>query len=418
MGIVLFGYWLGEETALLIHSFAGLILIFVGMLLILGLSGKLLKIQITAKPQEQAPCPRCKSTSGNLRNFCQGCGRFLSKSKAILSRTLFLKLLLLLLGCSIAVLSIRAPTFATAQNSIELSSSGNWQNATNVFPEIPGYTLTFLYRDTEYEKIARQDASLVYGYFPVNRSSSVMYVDVGIASSISNLHSWEVCFITYQTAHGQYPLVNTLDSREIQLLQDPPLIAQYLVFESPDNYTQVTLYWYERATFQTGLTVEQKYVKISLIILTKNAGDYHQLEQELLAAGQLIASKWEPLKTQSLISLGVPAQQALLVGSAAFLVSMKFAQFSTERRRTTNNLKIFNNFASPKEKIVLETARELAKEKRYMTTSDIIESVEKRVGKTVNPKKVLSMLNTLEEYGFTKKSIISIENAPVLVWKV
>jgi exosortase/archaeosortase family protein len=417
LGIVLFGYWLGEETALFIHSIAGLVLIFVGILLILGLSGKLLKIQISTKPQEQPPCPRCKSTSQNLKNFCQNCGRFLGKSKIILSKTLFLKLLLLLLGCSIAVLSIRAPTFATAQNSIELSSSGNWQNATNVFPEIPGYTLSFLYRDTEYEKIAHQDASLVYGYFPVNRSNSVLYADVGVASSISNLHSWEVCFITMQTAQGQYPLVSMHDSRNIQLLQDPPLIAQYLVFDSPDNYTQVTLYWYEKATFKTGLTVEQKYVRISLIILTQNSAGYPQLEEELLAAGQLIAAEWEPLKTQALISLGVPAQQALLAVSIAFLVTTKTAQYFTEQRKTSNNLKIFNNFASPKEKIVLQTVLDLAKEKKFMKTSDILENVQKRVGRPVSSKKVLSILNTLEENGFIRRTVVSVGNAPVLVWK-
>ena len=418
IAIVSVGYWLGEETALLLHSVAGLILIFIGMLLILVISEKILKIRMMTKPQEQPPCPICKTSTPNLTNFCQNCGRFIGKSSLSISKASFVKLFLLLLGCSIVVLSIRAPTFATAQGSIELSSSGNWQNATSVFPEIPGYTFSFLYRDTAYEKIAHQDASLMYGYFPVNTSSSIVYADVGVASSISNLHNWEVCLITMQTAQGQYPLVNVRDSRDIQLLQDPPLIAQYLVFDSPDNYTQVTLYWYEKATFKTGLTVEQKYVRISLIILTHNSADYSQLEKELLAAGQLIAAKWEPLKTQALISLGVPAQQSLLAACIVFLATTKTAQYFTEQRKTANNLKIFNNFASPKEKIVLQTVLELAKEKKSIETSDILESVQKRTEEPLKSEEVLSILNTLEEHGLIKRNIVSIGNAPRLLWKV
>jgi len=417
MAIVVVGYSFGEEAALLLHSFAGLVLIFIGMLLILVFSDKILKIQIMTKPQEQPPCPKCKTNTSNLTNFCQNCGKFLSKSNLSISKTSFVKLFLLLLGCSIVVLSIRAPTFATAKDSIELSSSDNLQNATSVFPEIPDYTLAFLYRDTEYEKIADQDASLVYGYFPSNISDQVVYAVVGVSSSISNLHNWEVCFITMQTAQGQYPLVNLHDSRDIQLLQDPPLIAKYLVFDSPDNYTQVTLYWYERATFKTGLTVEQKYVRISLIILTQNSAEYQHLEEELLATGQFIAETWEPLKTQALISLGVPAQQALLAISIAFLTITITTQYFTERRKTANNLKVFNNFASPKERIVLQTIMELAKEKRHITTSDILENVQKRVKRT-SFKKILSILAILEKYGLIRRTVVSVENLPVLVWKV
>jgi exosortase len=418
MAIVVVGYSFGEEAALFLHSFAGIVLIFIGMLLILVFSDKVLKIRIVTKPQEQPPCPKCKRKTQPLINFCQNCGRFIGKSSRLVSKTLFVKLFLLLLGCSIVVLSIRAPTFATAKDSIELESSGNLQDSTSVFPEIPDYTLAFLYRDTEYEKIAAQDTSLVYGYFPSNISDQVVYAVVGVSSSISNLHNWEVCFVAMQTAQGQYPLVEVHDSRDVQLLQDPPLIAKYLVFDSPDNYTQVTLYWYEKATFKTGLTVEQKYVRISLVILPQNSADYPQLEEELLAIGQLIATTWEPLKSQALISLGVPAQQALLAVSIAFLAVTITTQYFSERRKTSNNLKLFNNFASPKEKLVLQTIIELAKKKNNLTTSEILEKVPKRGRRSVSTKQVLHILNILDEYGLIQRTLVSVDNNPVLVWKI
>lgn len=419
IGIFSVGYLLGEEAANIMHSVAGMILIFIGMLLILVISDKILKIKIMTKPQEQQPCPKCTTKQNSFAVFCQNCGRFLGGGSNLLSsKTLLVKLLLLVIGCSVAVLSLRAPTFVTAQGSLELLSGDNWQNATSVLPEISNYTLSFLYRDTAYEEIAHQDASLVYGYFPANISSPVLYADIGIANSITNLHNWEVCLVSWQTAQGKNPLVNVLDSKDTQLLQDPPLIAQYFVFNSQENYTQVTLYWYEKAVFKTGLTVEQKYVRISLIILTQDSADYLQFEEELFKAGQIIASDLEPLKTESLVSLGVPALQSLLVACIAFLVTTKTAQYFNEQRRTANNLKIFNNFASKKEKIVLNTVSELNKENKHMKTKDIIKSVKKQVGKPINPRTVLKILKTLEEHGFIKRTVVSINNAPVLEWKV
>ena len=254
IGIVTVGYGFGEEAALFLHSFAGMLLIFIGMLLILVFSDKVLKVKMIAKPEEQQPCPKCKK-SPSFINFCQNCGRFKDTACEIISKEHFAKLLLLLLGCSLAVLSISAPTFATTNNSIELSSAGNLVASSNVFPDVFGYTLDFLYRDVEYEKVAAQDSSLVYSYIPENMSEPTVYAVVGVSSSISNLHNWEVCFVTWQTAHGQYPLVDVYDSREIQLLHDPLLVAKFFVFDSPNNYTQVTLYWYEKASFKTGLTV-------------------------------------------------------------------------------------------------------------------------------------------------------------------
>jgi hypothetical protein len=316
-------------------------------------------------------------------------------------------------------MSINAPTFATAKGSgtLDFLSGENYQNANSTLPEIPGYKLQFLYRDAAYEKLSKQDASLVYGYFPKNTSGNVIYADIGVSNSLSNLHNWEVCLVTYQTAQGQQALVKVHDSREIQLLENPPLIAQYFVFDSPNGYTQITLFWYEKASFNTGLTVEQKYVRISLLILADDASNYRELEEDLLVFGEIIAENWEPLKTQSLISLGIPAQQSLLAGSVIFLVGTWTTQYFAEKRKVSNNRKIFSKFSSRKEQIVYDSVSELAKTKKYMRTSDVVEAVAKHVGKSVSSKKVYSVLRVLEESGFVKRTVISVGNSPVMVWK-
>jgi exosortase len=416
--IICIAYWFGEDLAMLVfHTVAGLILIFVGMLITLLVSERLLKIRILAKSQEQQPCPKCTASAKELESFCLNCGRFFNLSRASVSKTTIAKILLLLLGCSLVTFTLNAPTFAVAQGPIGVSATSNWENATNILPTIQDYRLMWGGRDTYYEKLAHQDASVTYYYVPTNSTKSVVYVLVNVASSFSNLHSWEVCLITWQTAQGAYPLVKVLDSKDTQILQDVPIIARYLVFISPYNYTQVTLYWYEKATFRTALTVEQKYVRISLVILTQNSSNYGNLENELLPIGQSVASYWEPLKYQSLVSLGVPAQQSLLAASAVFIALTKVTQYASDQRKKRSNTRIFSNFAPEEEKRVLETIQEIAKTRKTMKTEEIRVAFNERTGKSMNTETLLTILATLENYGFLKRDIVSANNRPVLIWK-
>jgi exosortase/archaeosortase family protein len=415
--IVSIGYWLGEEIAMLLfHTITGWLLILIGMLFILFVIERFWNVQIFQSSQEQQTCSMCNTSSQTFATFCSNCGRFLSSARSKISSKFWAKLILLLLGSYLVTLSIQAPTFAVAKGVIEVSSNSSWENATNVFPEIPDYQLKFLYRDENYEKIAGQDASLLYAYLPTNMSNPTVYVDLGVAKTISNLHNWEVCLIAWQTSQGRYPLVSVLDSRDNQLLEDVPIIARYLVFETPANHTQVTLYWYEKATFNTGLTVEQRYVRISLIILTLNSTMYPQFENELLTFGQSIASHWKPLKSQSLISIGIPMQQAILGLAIAFVTVTKTAEHTNKWRKKSNNLRIFNNFASPNEKLVLQTIQQLTKEKKVVQTKLLTSAL----AKAENPIKynnLIDILSQLEKYGLIKKDIASIRGKPILVWK-
>jgi len=213
--------------------------------------------------------------------------------------------------------------------------------------------------------------------------------------------------------------VKVLESKDIQLLEGNQLIAKYLVFQDPkQNYTQLTLYWYERATFKIGATVQQKYVRINLIILlTANPSGYQRHEDQLLDFGKAIAHYWEPMKTQLLFSLGIPAQQTILIMSIAFIIIAKITQSTREWRKRTNNLKIFNNFASTTDKLVLKVITELNRTKKAMTTAEINGAIKNKVGKSMALKKLLERLNRLQEYGFIKMDVISNNNEPVLVWK-
>nr|NIQ04937.1 hypothetical protein [Candidatus Korarchaeota archaeon] len=208
-----------------------------------------------------------------------------------------------------------------------------------------------------------------------------------------------------------------LDSRDIQIMQNPPIIARYFVFQHPDNYTQVTLYWYQKALFKTGITIEPKYTRISLIILTENSNDSPQLEQKLVNMGQSIAAYWEPLKTQSLVALGIPTMQLLLGTTVLFAIFLQTTQYTREQRRKTTNLKIFGKLASPKEKLLYQTIKELSKKTKETTTQNIAAAFEKATGKAAKLNELIDMLNSLEKNGIIKADTINILDQPRLVWK-
>jgi exosortase len=406
----------GEEIAMsLFHTVAGLFLVFIGMMLTLWMAEKFLKIKFITRTGDVPSCSKCKTNKRVLEDFCLNCGRFLNTSKMKLSQIFWIKLVLLLFGFFVISLSVNAPVFAITRETIEVTSA--WENATNILPQFPQYHITCLPRDARYEQLAKQDAAITYVYIPTNISIPVVYVLINVANSISNLHSWEVCLITWRTAHGQYPLVNVLDSRDVQL-PGGNIIARYLVFQDVEqNYTQVTLYWYERANFKIGATIQQKYVRISLLILTKEQANYQQHEDFLLDFGLEIARHWEPIKAQSLVSLGVPAQQTLLAALTASIAATKITQYASDWRKKTNNLKIFNHFATPEDKLVLQTIAELNKEKRTATTKNINLAIKGKIGRFVKFERLMERLNRLQDYGFIRRDMAFIDNKPVLIWR-
>jgi len=414
--IIALAAFFGEEIAMgIFHAAAGIILVFIGMMLTLFMSEKFLKIKFTTKTNEAASCPKCKTGRKALECFCLNCGKFLNPIKLSFPRIFWIKLITLLFVFFMFSFSVNAPVFAITREAIEVASA--WENAVNILPPLPQYHLTCLGRDTRYEQLAKQDAAITYVYIPTDISIPVVYVLINVASSISNLHSWEVCLITWRTSQGQLPIVKVLDSKEVPLLGET-LIARYLVFQDIEqNYTQVTLYWYERATFKISGVIQQRYVRISLLTITNEPANYQKHEDFLLDFGLKIARHWEPIKSQSLVSLGVPAQQTLLAVLVAFIAVTKTTQYTGEWRKRMNNLRIFNNYATPEDKLVLQAVDELGKNKKMATTGNINLAIKSKAGKLIKIERLVERLNRLQDYGFIKIDVTSIDNKPFLIWR-
>lgn len=187
------GYNYGEQLALQVFHFAGgWALLFLGTLTILLVSEKILKT--TRAPQ---PCQECdQEPDASSRDICPECGKLLKHPQMRLRRTDMAKIATIGVAL-ILLLYIQAPVFALTQGPAQIliqTPSGERGN-TQILPQIQGYNLTFIYRNTDFEQEAKQDASLVYAYVP-NTNKEQVWATVEIASSTTSLHRWETCLIT------------------------------------------------------------------------------------------------------------------------------------------------------------------------------------------------------------------------------
>lgn len=415
--IVTIAYWLGEETSMTVfHTFTGWLLIIAEISLLLLIGEKILHLQILNRSNNPSHCPECSESLKRQEPFCIHCGKFIETPRVKITKIFWIKITILLISSYLVTTSIQAPVFAFTPELI--LSNSNPEPSPSVLPEIPDHEMLFLYRDTSYEKVAHADASLVYAYFPENRSaSSSIYVIIGVASSLTNLHNWEVCLLTWRTAQGLPPLATLADSGELQLTDNPRIIARYIVFQPSSNYTYVALYWYQQALFKTGLTVEPRYTRTNLLILTKNPNESPKLIEELKNMGQSIATYWEPLRAQSLISIGIPIQQFLLGSVVIAGIFLQTSQYALEQRRKRTNQKIFETLATPNEKLLYQAMKNLSQETKETTIQNIASAYEKTTGKTIKLNELTDMLSRLEKNEIIKADIINIQDQPTLVWK-
>jgi len=135
------------------------------------------------------------------------------------------------------LLSIQAPTFALTQTptNVIVSAPTGEVLSTEILPNLPDYQLEFDYRDTEFEKIANQDMSIAYLYYPEKADLKPIWATIEIASQISSLHKWELCLIEYPLNQGSAPKAIKLELTDIQISANPLIIGRYFLFEIPET---------------------------------------------------------------------------------------------------------------------------------------------------------------------------------------
>jgi len=409
--IVLIGNHYGMEAAMqAFHLLGGWILIFLGTIILLTLSEKTFKIQLFTTKPKIAPCHQ------NTENkyFCPACGKFLNPMNIKLSKRDLSKIAILTMS-AILIFNLQVPVFALTEGPAEVTiqTLGGEQTITQILPEVPAYATEFVYRDKRFEEIAKQDASLAYAYRPTDKPKTTVWVTIEIAKTRSSLHPWEVCLITY--GEGK---VTQLSLRDVQLLQNPPITARYFAFQDiKTNVTQVVLYWYENAHFNTGSSVEQEHVKISLIAFAKTPEDIPAIEEQLLPFGIAIANYWQPIKTWSQIALLISQNGTTLITiTTALLATILTYQIIKDREEKKSNLKIYKKLALEEERLILQAVHQASKQDKP-TANTIASHYEKLAGKPIKLNLLLQKLNQAEQAGLIKRAITSREDEPTLIWK-
>lgn len=416
--IWILGYYYGEELALQVfHLLGGWILLFLGALILLTATEKLFKINIFTKTHQPPPCTYCIPQSTVTKNdFCFHCGRQLRHPKPKLDKTGVAKALAIILAV-ILLLSIQTPVFALTQGPAQLivqTPSGE-QGNTKILPQIPGYNLEFIYRDKSFEQTAKQDASLVYTYTPSNQTKDAVWVSVEAAQTRSSLHRWEACLITWPQTHGYTPKVTQNDLRDVQLLQNPPIIGRYFAFTYMNyNQTQLVLYWFETSFFNSNGTTQQKQVKVSLITYPEPQGNITEAENYLLPFGTAIASYWEPMKTWTQISLLLSGNsETLAVTTGALLAITILYQAILERRRRRGYADLYEKLSANK-KLVFDAINQT---KTTPTLQNITESYATLTNKPETPDTLYQKLDNAQETGLVEKRIASRDDMPIQTWK-
>jgi len=422
--LVLVGYQWGLDAAIgLLHTTGGFVLIFLGTLFMLLLGERALKIEFFGAKIRSQPCPICEQNHQENENFCSLCGRFLDSIKVNITKKDIWKIMVLLI-IGVIIVNLSLPAFVlTNKNFMEITGTKETQQ---FLPTIPGYEPQFLYRNTQFEKWSQQDASLVYTYYPNNQSYAPIWIGIEIADSYSKVHRWEICLVTYPAPSE---VVTSLELKDVQILENPPLVGRFFVFRPiRSNLTQAVLYWYGKAAFKSGSGWGLKYVKTSIIASVdtfvktgeiSNPDEYSELEKKLLSVAQSIASFWEPAKDWSIVVLSF-AKWGLALSTIAIIVPVAIYVTKTWQKRK-NNIQLYKQLTwyssfQEEEKQTKKIVDILAKNGKS-TGAAIAKSFQKLTGKPIEISNFFKKLRYAEEYGLIKRDIINREDEPFLVWK-
>jgi exosortase/archaeosortase family protein len=411
--ILFIGNSYGDQLALQVfHTVGATVLMFIGTLILLVTTEKFIK-----KPKPQQPCPTCTPTF--KQDFCPSCGKVYQKSELKLNRNDIAKIASIAIVIAL-LLSIQAPVFALTEGPAQIliqTPSGLQPNTQTLpLPQIAGYNLSYVYRDTNFEKLSGEDASLVYAYGSTVPNTPTVWVAFELASTTGPLHRWETCLINYPISQGLQPKVTQLDLTDIQTQANPPIVGRYFAFQYlTTNQTQVVLYWYETATFTVDNQTQQKHVKLSLVVYPKSSEDVKQYEELLLPIAKDINDYWQPIKTWTTVALTISQNGLVLSASTiALLAALIIYRFILYQQEKTSLLTLYNKL--PTQKQLLVKAVKSAKKHGNPTIDGIANEITQLSDTQTTPEQLKNDLNEAEKVGLIQRALVNKEDKPAYAW--
>jgi exosortase/archaeosortase family protein len=412
--IMAIGNSYGDQLALQVfHAMGATVLMFIGTLILLITTDRFIK-----KPKAAQPCLSC--TSSSPKDFCFNCGKILQQYKIKLNRFDVAKIVSIVIVIGL-LLSIQAPVFALTEGPAQvlIQTPNGLQPNTQALPlpQIAGYNVSYVYRDTHFEELSGEDASLVYAYGSLSSNEPTVWVAVELASTTGPLHRWETCLINYPISQGLQPKVTQLDLTDIQTQANPPIVGRYFAFQYlTTNQTQVVLYWYETATFTVNNQTQQKHVKISLVVYPESPDDVKQYEELLLPIAKSINDYWQPIKTWTAVALTI-SQNGLALSAAtiALLVAFVIYRLIIYRQEKSSLLILYGKLPITKQQLI--QAVQEAQREGNSTTQGIADQLNKQPNKKTTSEQLCSELEEAEKVGLIGKSVINHQDKPAYAWK-
>jgi hypothetical protein len=322
----------------------------------------------------------------------------------------------------VMLLSIQAPVFALTQGPAQViyqTPSGtqvNTNTTNSLLPNVAGYTLSYVYRDTIFEQESGDDAALVYSYASPNDTTSTVWVAIQIAPSVTSEHRWETCLVNYPLSQGDTATVDQLDLRDIQIQSNPPITARYFAFQYKDtNETQVVLYWYETATFDTNGTAETKSVMISLVMYPPSTQNYTNIEAQELPFANAINNYWAPIQTWSTIALNLSQNGLALSATATTILALLILYaLYLDRKEKLSLLNLYRKLPTQDQLLVKAVAN--AQKQRNPTTEGVAVELQKLTETIIDRAWLTEKLAEVEKVGLIKKALVNKEDQPRFAW--
>jgi len=428
--ILSLAYQWGTAIAEVFHVTGGWVLIFIGTMLLLVIGEKVLKVRLFPVKARESRCMSCDESLRNSHYLCLKCGRLLKTFRHEITKRAMLRLALVLFITFLLVL-VQAPPIALAKSptqtelttlATQLELGEISAEESGLLPKIPGWSLKFLYRNTQIEHILSQDAALLFAYkgdTPRNESFAYIFVSVDISTG---RHTWESSLITYNTQS-----VTVLDTRDVRIREDPNLTAKLLVYQWPQsNLTEIVLYWFERVPFKINSVWDTRNIEISLWSrsydlarsgLISNETDFAGVENWYTIISQSIADYWQPIRVSSQIAYVLAQNQKVLLVAIGVSLTVAVTLCVLERRRKRKlNAIAYEKLSAPNRKIIdiLHHTEATAKP----TLSAISAEYSNITGKNINNEKLLSTLSQAEKIGLVNRSVVSVDDEPVQIWKI
>lgn len=415
--ILIIGYNYGDALALQIfHAAGATVLMFIGTLILLAISEKIFK-----KPKPPQTCPNC-TTQTPLKSeiSCPTCGKIFKYPQIKLTRTDLIKIAAIILTVA-AFFSIQAPVFALTEGPAEIlvqTPTGIEPNQQNLpLPQISGFNLRFIYRDKAFEEATNQDAALAFTYSSNDPNKPTVWVSIEIAQTTGSLHRWETCLVNYPLSRGLKPSVTQLELRDVQVLENPPIMGRYFAFQrNTNNQTQVVLYWYETTTIEINGTAQQKQVKMSLIAYPQSPQDIAKAKEALLPIAKAINEYWEPIKTWTTVALAI-SQNGLTLAAlpAALLIALVIYKGYLNSQELTALKRLYSKLPAQTQQLI--TAIENAQTNNNPTQHGIATEYEKLTQTKPDPQWLNQKLQETQKTGLIKQKLINQNDQPKTAYR-